>query len=298
MFGTGFFVKLQYNDIIIYGLMTNNHVINGESQNFEIYFEERKENISIKSNDIKFIFTDEFIDVTFIELKNEVFNRITPYFLTADDRECVITDPIMVIQYPANEPKDKNLQENENIQKLSASIGIIKSISGCNIVHNCSTYFASSGSPLINNSLHVVGIHKSTSGNDNYSTRLSIAKNAIITTYERKRKNEINNTMGIVNELSPENYEELKNHNLVNRKDNKVFILEGNKSILPIHFYRTNYAWFWTNETIPDYEMETLKNLQWTIIIPHEKINKNEKGLSPIYKILIMWLRLSEFMYL
>jgi len=45
--------------------------------------------------------------------------------------------------------------------------------------------------------------------------------------------------------------------------------------------------------------MKTLKSLKWNIIIPHEEINNEKnKSLSLIHRNLIMWLRLSEFMYL
>lgn len=196
--------------------------------------------------------------------------------------------------------------ENYNIQNLLITYGSIKSLSGFNIVHDCSTYQGSSGSPLINSSLKVVGIHKSSdpTKDANYSTKLTVAKYAICTAYKRKYLNEIKDTVNVVEELSQDKIEVLNKYSLIQYKNNKnLFIYKRKKSISPLILYRTNYAWYWTDEIIEDIDEIKLyeKKIKWTIIIPHEKIlniKENEKCLEINHKILIMWLRLSEFMYL
>ena len=133
-----------------------------------------------------------------------------------------------------------------------ASGNIIHVSSDINYCHTCSTYFASSGSPLINSSLKVIGIHKSSGDNENYATKISVAIYAIFTSYKRKYNNEIRDT------------------------------------------------WYWTDDkNLKDCEKTKLKNLKWKIIIPQEKqIDMKNHSLMSIHRILINWLRLSQFMYL
>jgi len=198
--------------------------------------------------------------------------------------------------------------KNDYVQNLSISPGYIKYLSGINYSHKCSTYDASSGSPLFNNSLEVVGIHKSKSEdkNENYATRSTVAKYAICTAYLRRNKNEINNAIDVIEEISKEKMKDIKNHNLIILKDpkihnlkklnNNIFKFIGNDFIPSLLFYRTNHAWYWTDQITDNYKMKTLKSLKWEIIIPHEKLINTD--MEPIYRNLIMWLRLLEFMYL
>jgi len=311
--GTGFFVKLETEDENrpLQGLMTNNHVLNKNKLNlnhgniFEIYFKEKNENFIIGSDDMTFIFTEELIDITFIQFKKELSKNINPNYLKMYDKECINNDITTVIQYPVENNK------NDYVQNLKISLGIIEYLSGINYCHTCSTYYVSSGSPLVNNSLEVIGIHKSSSKdkNENYATKLTVAKYAICTAYLRRNKNEINNTINIIEELTEDRMEYIKNHNLIKLKEpqnrnliklnNNLFKFVGNDYIPSLLFYRTNHEWYWTDQITENYEMKTLKSLKWDIIIPHEEINNEKnKSLSLIHRNLIMWLRLSEFMYL
>lgn len=307
--GTGFFVEFQVENNLFRGLMTNNHVLyknhlDSETDlGFEIFFEDRKEKFCINSNDMNFVFTEELIDITFIQLNDEIINKIDPYYLTVDERECIENDSIMVIQYPINRELVKDFKynkikslKNPIVQELSITNGNIKDSFGINYSHSCSTYFASSGSPLFN-SLRVIGIHKSSKGNVNYATKITVAKYAIYTSYIRKYKNEIRNSLGIIKELSNDKIKELEKHRLIQQENNILFKYEGNDIIPSLLFYRTQHAWYWTYYTI-NYDRENLKHLKWSIIIPHETIDLNDASLLTIHKVLIMWLRISEFMYL
>ena len=304
--------------------MTNNHILNQKQLNssskdliFKISFKkkiinseggklilENKEGFVINSNDIIFSFIDELIDVTFIELSDKKINEIKPHFLKPCNKNCMKNDPIMVIQYPINNNSTINSDTDVNhyTQRLSIGIGYIKYLSGINYCHTSSTFFSSSGSPLINNLLEVVGIHKSynTDENENYSINILVAIYAISTTYERKyNKNEISNTFSIPETLSDKKVKSLNKHLLIQQENKKIFKYEGNKVIPPLLLFRTNYAWFWTNKIPKKNNIEqSVSDLKWSIIIPHDKINKNENLIIPFHKYLLKWLRLSEFMYL
>jgi len=101
--GTGFFVKLNIpsKEKPMYGLMTNNHVLDSESikpgKSFFINFNNKfKKKINIKND---FIFTSEFIDVTFIQLNNEIINDIKSFnpslqFFEPNINECTKKEDI------------------------------------------------------------------------------------------------------------------------------------------------------------------------------------------------------------
>jgi len=312
--------------------MTNNHVLNENQLHtesnpiFNIYFYERdqpEQKFSIGKNDIKFVFTDSLIDITFIQLSDELIKAINPHFITPYDEECIVGDAITVIGYPVDfnnnnnsssrssssdsfddDDDDDSNNDNDNHPFLSNGVGIIKNSSSMNYYHNCATFNASSGSPIIH-LLNVIGVHKSSNDqkNENYATKINIAKYAVCTVYKRIcKKNRINNTMKEIGEqglLSPEYINDLEKHQLIKQGNLNIFKYEGMEPNTSLLFYRTNHAWYWTNQ-IPD-NYENIKNLKWTIIIPHEKIEKikkDEESLLPIQKVLIMWLRLSESIYL
>ena len=299
--GTGFFINLEIEDENgpLQGLMTNNHVLNRNQLNlkncdniFEIYFKEKNENFIINSDDMIFIFTEELIDITFIQFKKELSEKINPNYLKLYNKECIDSDITTVIQYPVNDNK------NDNVQNLKISFGNIKCSSGINYSHKCSTYSASSGSPLVNNSLEVVGIHKSAlpNKNENRETKSTVAKYAVCTAYLQRNKNEISNAIDAIEEISEERMEDIECHRLI-KLNNNIFQFNGNDFKPSLLFYRTNHAWYWTDDQITDnYKMKTLKSLKWEIIIPHEDLTST--NMDPIHRNLVMWLRQSVFMYL
>ena len=204
--GTGFFVEIEIENEILRGLMTNNHILgekllNSKSDSIcKIYFEEGRE-FNINSENMDFVFTDKLIDVTFIQLKKEKIDKINPNFLKIEDSECTVNESIINIQYPIKKESLNNINNNNSnkicdlsiLQERSIASGSIEYSSGINYCHSCPTREASSGSPLINNSLKVVAIHKSSNSIKGYATKMTIAKYAIYIAYIRKNNNEINN---------------------------------------------------------------------------------------------------------
>jgi len=90
--------------------MTNNHVLNrnrlkikNRDNIFEIQFKEKNKSFIIKSDDMTFIFTEELIDITFIQFKKELSEKINPNYLKMYDKECIINDVTIVIEYPLDE---------------------------------------------------------------------------------------------------------------------------------------------------------------------------------------------------
>lgn len=57
----------------------------------------------------------------------------------------------------------------------------------------------------------------------------------------------------------PDNLKETENQN--------IFISPGSQDYTSLFFYRTQYAWFWTPETIKDLNnMEEIRNFNWSLI--------------------------------
>ena len=300
--GTAFFIKFKVENEMLCGLITDNHVLKRKylisKSIIEIYFEE-KGKFCIKSQDMNFIFTDELIDITFIQLNDELIKNINPYFLTLGNKKCTDKENIFIIHYPIiykSKNNIKNTTDKKNSQELSISIGNVEYLSDFNIFSVYSTCSASSGAPIIDKSLNVIGIHKSNNKIENIriATNIFTAKYAICTTYMRKIKNQINNTM-YVKDLSKDDIDTIKKNNL-KKLNNKLFKCSGDS--VSLYFYRTNHAWYWTNQNIKNFKIKYLKNLNWTIITPHEN-TKNESLISnQNQNQIIEWLKLSKFKYL
>ena len=157
--GTGFFCEISDDNIPFKkALFTNNHVLNKNSLkiNKEILFEcmGKKNKIQISEN--RKIFTSEELDYTCIEIfstdiiNNSNFFRIDKAIF--NNKNDLLGTEILILQYPRS-------------KELSFAKGEILNIeiegNEERILHNASTKYGSSGSPLIkryNNNL-ILGIH-------------------------------------------------------------------------------------------------------------------------------------------
>ncbi|ORY20330.1 hypothetical protein LY90DRAFT_633910 [Neocallimastix californiae] len=310
------------------GLLTNNHVISenklktGES--FEIYVaSEDNKPIQIKINEKNFVFTSELIDVTFIELSDEIINEFNPYFLNPSNEDIREYESIEILQLPKKE--------------LTLNLGSIEEMHSFNLYHNISTYFGSSGSPLLNGKYKVVGVHKSSikNKNMNVAVKYSEIEFAIRTLYDnidvygigkaRESAKVLSETeMVILNEyglhlkLSPDDINELKeNINKLDISDNEKVIKLNELEIVQkslfyctfsgkLLFYRSNYAWYVTylskkeNNFISKFNLDNLKCLNWYPLIPNSKEldNKIDSKINGREYILLTWLKLTELSYL
>jgi len=279
--GTGFFIKFPIpwgNNNTLNGIITNNHVLNSSQltpgTSITISVESTH---TININDSIFIFTSELIDVTFIQLSDEKINEINPCFLTPNDTDSKEGDLIYILQHPLG-------------GELLFKPGIIKKIHGIDYLHAVTTYFGSSGSPLINNDLKVTGVHKGFIDHNNtiynVATRLSVVKYALYTSYNRRNIIGIERPRLPAKELSTEEIEELENHGLqvLLSNDDKLFICkESEKLLSSVLFCRTNHAWYWTTLLLNDFNKNDIINyfnnesgikryFKWTIINPYHNM--------------------------
>ena len=177
--GTGFFCKLIFDNEngdkkFLYTLITNNHVIgkNDLSQRKEIFisWDNENEDASLKLDNSRIKFTNENLDVTIIELKED--DKINCSFLQIDPilkkekkniKKYLDEKPIYIIHYP------KNINEKEYV---NSSFGILNKIdeNKSEINYFCSTDNGSSGSPILSLSTQqVIGLHKGTRERFNYN---------------------------------------------------------------------------------------------------------------------------------
>lgn len=157
--GTGFFCKIPLPDkTSINVLVTNYHILNKEYLNSNKHIKysmNNEENFyEILLDDSRKIYTNEELDVTFIEITKK--DNIK-HFLEIDEQikheknfypELFNKKPIYILHYQKG-------------AKLLVSYGIINGINNNEIMHTCSTEKGSSGSPILSlKSLKVIGIHK------------------------------------------------------------------------------------------------------------------------------------------
>ena len=169
--GTGFFCKLNFGDTILYELITNNHIINnnnlkiGSRINVLINNEDKNYEIEIDNN--RRTYTNENYNITIIEIrendgiKNDSFLEFDENIY--EPNHSFINQSIFLLQYPKSE---------EN----SFSKGLISSVDENNgyIEYVCQRNLGSSGGPLINTNLKVIGIQKQTLNKFNYGNLLNV----------------------------------------------------------------------------------------------------------------------------
>jgi V8-like Glu-specific endopeptidase len=325
--GTGFFIKLSIpsEQKPLYGLITNNHVLNIDyfknNNSIKINSEENRNHFVINLNNDIFIFSSELIDITFIQLPDDISSKVPDIvFLDPcdDDYNYEKDQYIYIFQYPK--------------KKLKFSTGLIKSSSGFNYFHLVTTKNGSSGSPLLNSSMKIVGVHKTGKinkhGNINIATKMSIVKYAISILYYKSYTNKITKARESVRKLSEDEEDELINHDLNKTKIPNMYVCSYSTSPLYLLFYRTNHGWYFTsrnkkeikniisiykrkmkvindtsenNKEIID-EIQEIKYFNWIFINPFKKlediIKEFDEELDHLHKLIISWLKISEFMYI
>ncbi len=298
--GKGFLLVLpipQSNDQMR-GLITSNQILNTNiiyNSIITLSFNgnETKLNLIPKEH---FCFSDPFLDITFIELKNPEYDGMN--FLTVDEN--------------VNNSGHVYIIKDSKDEKISK--GIIINIWGFKLLHTISIEEDSVGSALIslkNNKVVGVNISKQNKDkNNNNSTSINIK--AIIqairllynsylhnkTAFEEKENGFIQKEVKLL--LNDSKINELKEHGLMSSENPLIFISPKSHFITPLWFYRTNYAWYWT-PTEPKEDDADYPN--WIIIYPGcslKVIGGEWSGLEPAKRniILIHWLESSGLNYL
>ena len=240
--GTGFFCYIPYNNKNLPVLIANNHIINEEiikkNNNIKVTLNDDKEEINIKINDNRKIYTSKIYDITIIEIRPEKdkIHDITKTeikqqkskmneknFLELDksvfdNDQFLYNENIYIIQYP------KYL----NKQEASVSYGILKEIQEeYNIVHLCSTKKGSSGSPILSlENNKVIGIHKESS-NDNFNKGvfLKYSINEYLNNTNLIKK-EIKNNIIDINKNMDNEYLKIINHKFEEEPKNLKYKLD------------------------------------------------------------------------
>ena len=192
--GTGFLIKLNRNNNILFCLMTNEHVIRREmvenQENIKIAYDCQSKVIDINLDNTQRLikdFIDINIDIIIIEIlpKDNIEEH---YFLEPElyNIRNIKNHPIYIPQYPSG-------------NNFCYSTGNIMEITDVEITHNSTTKYGSSGSPIfLENSIKVIAIHKQGSlnkqenyGNFIYPIIQEFQKNIIIKNNNNIKKEQI-----------------------------------------------------------------------------------------------------------
>ena len=219
--GTGFFIKIPYKTIILPVIMTNNHVINENdiinNKMITISLNNEEESKIIKIDKDRFFYTNEDLDVTIIEIKEEEDNINN--FLELDEKinECLnmSNEEISIFL--------KNIYSNKSIYTLNYPEGkeVVVSyaqppeILDKKINHKCQTKEGSSGSPiLLSHNQKVIGIHYGTSNKFDFNKGLLIIYPIIELNKKEKTLYNIKNKKIIKKEKKKELNDEKKNEKI------------------------------------------------------------------------------------
>ena len=151
---TGFFCKINFKDMILKALFTNNHVLDKEKIKrgikIKIEHDNRIKDIIINNN--RFVCTNAYLDYTCIQIFDydmfDTFFEIDNKINCNNPYEEYKNDKFVIIQYPEG-------------KEISFSEGYIGNIVDDSITYTISTKHGSSGSPIIisTRNLNVIGIH-------------------------------------------------------------------------------------------------------------------------------------------
>ena len=270
--GTGFFMKIPYKNKELNVLITNNHVLNDEKlekgKNVTFSLNNEKTTINLNIDDTMKRYTNEILDITIIELKeNDKINK----FLELDKQ---ILDLIDSKNYD-NSEYINNLYENNSIyilnyiEEIFVSYGLLTKVKGDKITHKCSTDDGSSGSPiLLLKTNKVIGVHYGGSKHNldyNFGTLLvksiiefqTITNNLLVI----KGNKSTNNSTIITDSNNPK----FSNINLISHNLNN-----NDNSNIDINL----------NETIPINSFETHANISFSNISMEKDTQVNTNNLS------------------
>ena len=297
--GRGFLVNLaldSYN--LIRGLITSNQILNTNklyniSITLNFIFVEKTINLIPKDH---FCFSDPFIDVTFIELKNPEYDGLE--FIDIEEK----------IDIPKSCYILKNLKEH------STSKGMITKLWGFKLYHTISLEDDYLGSPLVSIDDHkVFGVHINNQIEDDNNNIYSVATNMsasiqairiLYNSYIHNKSAFILKEDGYIQKelklLTISEINELNLHGLKSSSIPEIFISPSSLFVTPLWFYRTNYAWYWTPIEPKD---NCVDKSNWIIIYPGcslKVIGSIYNGLEPAQRniTLIHWLESTGLDYL
>ena len=174
--GTGFFTKIPFHSKLLPVLITNNHIIDQNDIKNKIkiiiYLNNDKKERVIKLDENRIRYTNEKLDITIIEIKDE--DKLNNKYIELDDR--------IINYFKLNEIDEpnylNNIYSNESIyipnypedKDIVVSYGKPPKLNESEINHYCSTKEGSSGSPiLLINNQKLIGIHYGSKDHFNFN---------------------------------------------------------------------------------------------------------------------------------
>ena len=263
--GTGFLVTLPIPDKEnpIRGLITTNDILDDKTLyetkiTLNFILEEKIINLNPQEY---FCFSDDFLNIIFIELKNPEFDGFD--FINIEEN-----GNNLYYIYIIKDLKNKVLSK-----------GKINTKWGYKLHHNIFTEEELCGSPIVSLKTNkIIGIHtnkKFEYANSNdfcEGVNMKAAIQAIRVLY----KSYISDKFAFIEKdnyfrqkelkiLTDFEINELKEHGLVSTNKPEIFISPSSLFVTPLWFYRTNYAWYWTPQKPID---DNIDISNWIIIYP------------------------------
>ena len=179
--GTGFFMKIPFNNTQLPVLITSNHIINENdyinNKIITIYLGNESKGRNIKLDNKRKFYTNKEYDTTIIEIKEDIDG--IKNFLELDDKlkECLSMNKDEIPEFLKNIYLNKSLYilNYPEGKEIVASIAQPGKIIDQYINHKCNTKTGSSGSPiLLCENQKVIGVHLG------YSNKLKFNKGMLI----------------------------------------------------------------------------------------------------------------------
>jgi len=178
--GTGFFMKIPFNNTQLPVLITSNHIINENdyinNKIITIYLGNESKGRNIKLDNKRKFYTNKDYDITIIEIKEDIDGI---KFLELDDKlmQCLSMNKDEIPEFLKNIYLNKSLYilNYPEGKEIVASIAQPGKIIDQYINHKCNTKTGSSGSPiLLCENQKVIGVHLG------YSNKLKFNKGMLI----------------------------------------------------------------------------------------------------------------------
>ena len=275
----------------LFGILTKYYVEENILNDIKtINIVEKGEIIDKINLDDRFNFSDPFLDVTFIELKNTEYD-----FMEIYDGKDEPNEPILITI--SNDDNSCIFKKASIIKKWGVNYLYEETKNIFDYEFNNSDYDSSFSELALLFNEQIIGFHKQKDYQSNIAINIDIIAKAIKLSFENNLKN--NKTRG--NPLTETQIIELKEIGLEKSKTiPNILISLPSLYITPIWFYRTKYAWYWT-PTKPD--KNELNKINWMIIYPGNSlkvIGGKWDGIEPAERNidLIHWLEKNGLKYI
>ena len=296
----GFLVKIPIANKSSYitGLLTKFHVDEPILDNIKEIniFNNGNLMLNLDSEDLEniFIFSDEFLNISFIELKNCDFDYIDVF---DGDKIDKIPDTINLIKY-SKEINAYNNAYGNSLEKWGVFL-IYHELDDILYMNYKST--STTSGLIINDKLF--GIYKQNIFKNEIATNIDVICKAIELNYSER--NNIKNSVYFFKKvrqhiLNEEEIDELKKIGFELTDIPNILISPPAFMTTPIWFYRTKHAWYWT-PTRP--EKDNINRSNWMIISPKNSVKViggiyNGQEPAPKNIDLIRTLEATKFKYL